>query len=136
MHRYDPVDLQQSFAAAQKAALAERKDTAQSSTENEVMTAKEKEIANSGLTNLVHVTTNDNSHEVVQTSYAQKLDSFSPRTPSVNREIQHPRIATPEDEQDSNQGGLVSELNQWEAARQENEFFSGEEDDDSDDDLL
>ena len=136
LHKYDPVDLQQSFAAAQEAALTERQNVARISADSGVLTAKEKEIANSGLTNLVHVTTNDNSHEVVQTSYAQKLDSFSPRTPSVNREIQHPRIATPEDEQDSNQGGLVSELNQWEAARQENEFFSGEEDDDSDDDLL
>ncbi len=135
MHRYDPVDLQQSFAEAQKAALAEHKNTAKSSTENEVLTAKEKEIANSGLTNLVHVTTNGDSREVVQTSFAQKLDSFSPRTPSANKEIQHLPIATPEDEQDSNQGGLISELNQWEAARQENEFFSGE-DDDSDDDLL
>ena len=85
----------------------------------------------------MHVTTNDNNREVAQTPYAQKLDSFSPRTPSANREIQHPPIATPEDELDSNQGGLISELNQWEAARQEeDEFFSGDEGDDSDDDLL
>mmetsp|Transcript_1647 Transcript_1647/g.3842 ORF Transcript_1647/g.3842 Transcript_1647/m.3842 type:complete len:263 (-) Transcript_1647:46-834(-) len=130
LHRYDPVDLQQSFAAAQQAAVAERENSSKSHTDSEMLTVKEKEIANSGLVNLVHVTpTNGNtSDQVHQTSSA-------PRTPSGNGEFNYPAIATPEDELASNNGGIISELNQWEATRQEGEYFSGE-DDDSDDDLL
>ena len=55
LHRYDPVDLQQSFAAAQQAAVAERENSSKSHTDSEMLTVKEKEIANSGLVNLVHV---------------------------------------------------------------------------------
>lgn len=138
MHRYDPVDLQQSFAAAQEATLADRQNTSLS--DNAVLTVKEKEIANSGLLNLVQVTTNSsNNDHVDQSSSLRQAELFSPRTPSATEIQQSIPFATPDDDQASKEGGILSELNRWEAARQENEgaaFFSGGEDDDSDDDLL
>ncbi len=136
MHRYDPVDLRESFAAAQEA--AQRQNASPSPTDGQVLTAKEKEIANSGLTNLVHVSTNNNSDYAEQDSASRKIQSFSPRTPSTKNVFKNVPIATPDDDQYFNQGGILSELNRWEAARQEEEivFFSEGEDDDSDDDLL
>jgi hypothetical protein len=138
LHRYDPVDLQQSFAAAQEASLTERQNISRS--DNVVLTVKEKEIANSGLLNLVQVTTNSNNNDHVdQNSSLRQAESFSPRTPSATEVQQSISFATPEDNQASKEGGIISELNRWEAARQENEgaaFFYGGEDDDSDDDLL
>jgi len=138
LHRYDPVDLQQSFAAAQEATLADRQITSLSN--NAVLTVKEKEIANSGLLNLVQVTTNSsNNDHVDQNLSLRQAELFSPRTPSATEIQQSIPFATPDDDQASKEGGIISELNRWEAARQENEgaaFFSGGEDDDSDDDLL
>ena len=136
LHRYDPVDLQESFAAAQRDTLTERQNLSQPSSADSALTAREKEIANSGLTNLVHVTTNSNTDHADQYSSARPAQSFSPRTPSATEAFKHTPVATPEDELDSTQGGIISELNRWEAARQDDEFFSGGEDDDSDDDLL
>lgn len=138
MHRYDPVDSQQSFAAAQKAALTEGQHASQANTRNAVLTAKEKEIANSGLLNLVHVTTNSNNKDSDQNSSLRQAESCSPRTPSAT-EVQYTPFVTPDDDHESNGGGILSELNRWEAARQENEditTFSVGGDDDSDDDLL
>ena len=137
LHRYDPVDLQNSFAAAQEAAVTERQNATRSPTDKQALTAKEKEIANSGLTNLVHVSANNNTSDYAeQGSSPQQIQSFSPRTPSASNVFKNVPVATPDDDQDFNQGGIASEFNRWEAARQEEEFFSGGEDDDSDDDLL
>ena len=132
MHRYDPVDLRKSFAAAQEAALTERQNASQSPADSHVLTAKEKEIANSGLTNLVQVSTSNNSD-----STPRKTQSSSPRTPSTTNIFKNVPIATPDDDQYFNQGGIASEFNRWDAAREEEDIvFFSEEDDDSDDDLL
>ena len=132
MHRYDPVDLRKSFAAAQEASLTERQNASQSPADSHVLTAKEKEIANSGLTNLVQVSTSNNSD-----STPRKTQSSSPRTPAATNVFKNVPIATPDDDQYFNQGGIVSEFNRWDAAREEEEIvFFSEEDDDSDDDLL
>jgi len=142
LHRYDPVDLQQSFAAAQEAALGESQNVSgifPAGADNVVLTVKEKEIANSGLLNLVQVTTNSNNDDVDRNSSSRYVESFSPRTPSANDLVQSTPFATPEYDHGSKQSGIISELNRWEVARQDNEdatFFSGGEEDDSDDDLL
>ena len=80
--------------------------------------------------------TSNNDHHVDQNSITRQGQSFSPRTPSTTEVFKHIPVATPDDEQDSNQGGIISELNRWESVRQEDVFFSGGEGDDSDDDLL
>ena len=66
LHKYDPVDLQQSFVAAQDAAVTaeqqqHQKEGERKSPNDPTLSVKEKELANSGLLNLVDVTNNDDS---------------------------------------------------------------------------
>jgi len=65
LHKYDPVDLQQSFVAAQDAAVTaeeqHQKEGEKKSPNDPTLSVKEKELANSGLLNLVDVTNNDDS---------------------------------------------------------------------------
>ena len=133
LHRYDPVDLQESFAAAQEVATSQRQIFSQitpTGADDTTLTVKEKEIANSGLVDLVQVTLNSNSAGYYNSpSRRLELDSS---TTSERNDVMEQDHAT-------RQGGILSELDRWEAARQENEdelHFSGGEDDDSDDDLL
>ena len=144
MHRYDPVDLQQSFAAAQDAAAEHQQVMADA--DDTTLTAKEKELANSGLMNLVQVTANNNDDDNYSSSRQATLCS-STSTVTATEVIQStPSIAAENNSNisvhDHHDGSkqIMSELDRWETARQENEgatFFSeGEDDDDSDDDLL
>ena len=109
------MDLQQSFAAAQEAALAEQQKDAQATAacaEDMFLTAKEKEVRDSGLLNLVQITPDSKD--------SKQNSTISSTTGCI-------------------ENGIVSELNRWEAMHQENEdatSISGGEDDDSDDDLL
>lgn len=133
------MDLQQSFAAAQEAALTDRQNVSRRSADNGALTSKEKEIANSGVSELVHVTTNSNNDDADVNSSLCQVELFSPRSTSATEVVENAPFATSEDDHGSKEVGILSELNRWEAARQENDcatFFSGGEDDDSDDDLL
>jgi len=140
LHRYDPVDLQQSFAAAQEAALTKGQNVSQSSpagVDNAVLTVKEKEIANSGLLNLVQVVTHSKNEHIDQNSSLRQTELFSPKMVTDQRRPTH--VATPEDDHGSKQGGIIFEFNRWEGAKQEIEdstFSSAGEDDYSDDELL
>uniref|UniRef100_A0A7S4EFM2 Histone RNA hairpin-binding protein RNA-binding domain-containing protein n=1 Tax=Pseudo-nitzschia australis TaxID=44445 RepID=A0A7S4EFM2_9STRA len=132
LHRYDPVDLQESFAAAQEVATAKRQNFPQitpTGANDKTLTVKEKEIANSGLVDLVQMTPNSNSAGDYN-SPSRRLELYSPTTSERNDYM--------EQDHATRQGGILSELDRWEAARQDNEDelqFSGG-DDDSDDDLL
>jgi len=134
LHRYDPVDLQHSFVAAQEAAEAERQKESKSPIDA-TLSVKEKELADSGLLNLVEVTNNE---------YSVPQFPSRPTTNNVVLQQSIPNAAaataiTPNgiiDDQGSKQ--IISGLDQWEdTSRGDHEdasFFSGE--DDSDDDLL
>ena len=143
MHRYDPVDLQQSFAAAQEAARAERQRIVHRPSRPgdddaaAALTVKEQELADSGLSNLVQVTT---GADIGDRSLSPQRNLFSPRTPvATGVEHSNPLVSPEDNNYGSIESGIVSEVNHWEANRQDNDdesFFSMGNDDDSDDDLL
>lgn len=143
LHRYDPIDLQQSFAAAHEAAVVERQKISRSfpaEINNTGVTVKEIEVAKSGVLNLVEVTTNSNYEDGNPNSPSQNMEFLSQTTQLATEEVQQPiSCITPEDDHKTKGGGMISELDRWEAARRENEdttFFSEGDVDDSDDDLL
>jgi len=135
LHRYDPVDLQHSFDAAQEAAAAAEHQKESKSPSDTTLSVKEKELANSGLLNLVEVTNNEYS-----------VPQF-PSKPTTNNVLLQQSIPTAAavaaitpggifDDQGSKQ--IISGFDKWEDTTRgdhdDASFFSG--DDDSDDDLL
>ena len=115
LHRYDPKDLQQSFAKAQEEVAIERQKDGESQ-DNATLSVKEKELCNSGLLNLVEVTNSDNAFSQCSSGTADDIRSASYA---------------------SNGSYLMSELDRWEATRQgDDELVISGGEDESDDDLL
>eukprot|EP00535_Pseudo-nitzschia_heimii_P006296 CAMPEP_0197188980 /NCGR_PEP_ID=MMETSP1423-20130617/18909_1 /TAXON_ID=476441 /ORGANISM="Pseudo-nitzschia heimii, Strain UNC1101" /LENGTH=295 /DNA_ID=CAMNT_0042640983 /DNA_START=372 /DNA_END=1259 /DNA_ORIENTATION=+ len=154
LHRYDPVDLQQSFTAARETAQAEQRRITRPPGGTAVddpaaaLTVKEKELADSGLSNLVRVTTaecdDDDDNRATRSgsssSSPTRRNLFSPTTPvAAGGETNSNPLVSPEDNHGSLGSGIVSEMNRWDEIRRDNDeesFFSMGNDSDSDDDLL
>jgi len=75
LHRYDPVDLQQSFAATTGENDHQKKTTTQSPNNTTPVSVKEKELTDSGVLDLVQVTPNEDYTKTLNILQQSKYNS-------------------------------------------------------------